>query len=450
MVSVNTLCKSVLNVKNTVIENCKLYSDVDGVKHIRIKARPNKWHENDCPFCHKSCPVYDQHSSKPTTWRGLDWGGVLVEVEYQTHRIICPEHGVYVAEVPWAYPGSRFTKDFDLTVAWFASYLPRSTTSYFMRVDWETVGRCVNRALHDLEPERSRRLNGLVNIGIDETSYKKGHKYITVIVNHDTNTVVWAAEGHGKSVLEKFYKQLTPEQLSSIKVVTGDGAKWITECVNEYTPECARCVDAFHVVEWAMTALDNIRKDIWHDAYSEYKQVKKENPRSKGRPKKDDPELAIVKATKAKADEIKGSAYALGKAPEHLTEKQQLRVNLIASQNPRLYRAYLLKEQLRLLLKLTDVDEAEAELKRWLWKASHSRIPAFKELYQKIKCHKTHILNTIRYGMSNARIEATNNKIKLIIRKAYGFRDIQNMLDMVYLVCSDIRIPLSNRKLNAA
>ena len=143
---------------------------------------------------------------------------------------------------------------------------------------WETVGRCVNRALHDLEPERSRRLDSLVNIGIDETSYKKGHKYITVIVNHDTNTVVWASEGHGKSVLEKFYKQLTPEQLSSIKVVTGDGAKWITECVNEYTPDCAHCVDSFHVIEWAMTALDEVRKDIWHDAYSEYKQVKKDNP----------------------------------------------------------------------------------------------------------------------------------------------------------------------------
>ena len=185
-------------------------------------------------------------------------------------------------------------------------------------MDWETVDRCVNRALHDLEPERSRRLDGLVNIGIDETSYKKGHKYITVIVNHDTNTVVWASEDHGKSVLEKFYKQLTPEQLSSIRVVTGDGAKWITECVNEYTPAvpvvlippgCARCVDPFHVVEWAMTAPDEVRKDIWHDAYSEYKQVKKDNPRGKGRPKKDDPELAIVKA--AKADEIKGSAYMI-------------------------------------------------------------------------------------------------------------------------------------------
>ena len=244
---------------------------------------------------------------------GGDWTGVVFWSKLNTRRIVSSalNMGLYVAEVPWAYPGSRFTKDFDLTVAWFASYLPRSTTSYFMRVDWETVGRCVNRALHDLEPEHSRRLDSLVNIGIDETSYKKGHKYITVIVNHDTNTVVWASEDHGKSVLEKFYKQLTPEQLSSIKVVTGDGAKWITECVNEYTPDCAHCVDSFHVIEWAMTALDEVRKDIWHDAYSEYKQVKKDNPCSKGRPKKDDPELAIVKAAKAKADEIKGSAYMI-------------------------------------------------------------------------------------------------------------------------------------------
>ena len=71
-----------------LIENFNLYSDEDGVKHIRIKARPNKWHENDYPFCHKSCPAYDKHSSRPTTWRGLDWGGILVEVEYQTHRIL--------------------------------------------------------------------------------------------------------------------------------------------------------------------------------------------------------------------------------------------------------------------------------------------------------------------------------------------------------------------------
>lgn len=446
MVSTNTICKKILNVKSTVVTDCDFYTDISGVNHIHIKVRPDKRHEDDCPICHKRCKRYDCQSKNPRTWRGLDWGGTLVEVEYHTHRIECPEHGVLVADVPWAYPGSHFTKEFDLMVGWLATYLPRSTVSEYMRIDWETVGRCIHRTLKDLEPDRSKRLDGLVNIGIDETSYKKGHKYITVIVNHDTNTVVWAAQGHGKSVLERFYRQLTPQQLSTIKVVTGDGAKWITDCVNEFTPDCERCVDPFHVVEWAMDALDEVRREAWREAYNEAAKMAKAHPRKKGRPKADDAESAMRNAAKAKADEIKNSAYALGKAPEHLTENQKAKVAMIAETNNRLYRAYQMKEKLRLLLKIKDVGEAAEALKSWLWWASHSRIDAFKTLYQKIKRHKGHILNTIRLGMSNARIEATNNKIKLIIRKAYGFRNIENMLDMVYLVCSDLKIPLPNRK----
>ena len=450
MASANTLCRKLLSVKSAVVTGHDFYQDSDGVNHLRIHARPDRRHENDCPFCHKRCKLYDIQTRSPRTWRALDWGGTLVEIQYRTHRILCPKHGVLVADVPWAYPGSGFTKDFDLTVGWLAVYLPRSTVSEYMRIDWETVGRCVHRTLNVIEPERSRRLDHLVNIGIDETSYRKGHKYITVVVNHDTNTVVWASQGHGKKVLEQFYRQLTPEQLSSIKVVTGDGARWITDCVNEFTPSCERCVDPFHVVEWAMEALDEVRREVWREAHAEAVQAAKAHPRGKGRPKADDRDAKIVAAAKAKAEAIKNSAFALGKAPEHLTENQQTRIAMIAENNSRLYRAYRMKETLRLLLRIKDVKEEEAELGRWLWWASHSRIPAFKELYKKIKRHKGHILNTIRLGMSNARIEATNNKIKLIIRKAYGFRNIQNMLDMVYLVCSDLRVPLPNRRLKAA
>ena len=446
MASANTLCKNLLNVNNAVVTGHNFYTDKDGVNHITIHARPNKWHEDDCPICGRRCPRYDKQSDTPRKWRALDWGSTLVEIEATTHRIECPEHGVLVADVPWAYPDSGFTKDFDLTVGWLAVYLPRSAVAEYMRIDWATVGRCVSRTLHVIEPDRRVRLDGLVNIGIDETSYRKGHKYITVIVNHDTNSVVWAAKGHGKAVLESFYRQLTPEQLSSIKVVTGDGAKWITDCVNEFTPECERCVDQFHVVQWAMEALDEVRTEAWREAQAEAKAVAKANPRGAGRPRKDDPVAKQRKDTKAKASEIKGSSYALGKAPENLTDKQQLQVEMIAKTNNRLYRAYLMKEQLRLLLKLRDSEEAETALKNWMWWASHSRIPAFTELCRKIRRHKEHILNTIRLGMSNARIEATNNKIKLIIRKAYGFRNIQNMLDMVYLVCSDLKLQLPNRK----
>ena len=387
MASANTLFKKILNVKDIVVKTQDFYTDKDGVKHLRIYARPTARKNNCCPFCGKKSPRYDLSNNARKVWRGLDWGGIIVEIECPTHRVKCEEHGVVTADVPWAYPGSSFTKEFDLTVAWLATYLPRSAVSNYMRIDWATVGRCISRTLNDIEPERSRRLNGLVNIGIDETSYKKGHKYITVVVNHDTNTVVWIGE---------------------------------------------------------------VRREVWREAYTEAQELSKANPRGKGRPRADDPIMPIIKAAQAKADEIKNSSYALGKAPENLTEKQQLRIELIAATNNKLYRAYKLKEKLRLLLKIKDLEEAETELRSWLWWASHCRIPAFVELNKKIRRHKEHILNTIRLGLSNARIEATNNKIKLIVRKAYGFRNMQNMMDMIYLVCSDLVIPLPNRKSNSA
>ena len=193
-------------------------------------------------------------------------------------------------------------------------------------------------------------------------------------------------------------------------------------------------------------SLDEVRRDRWRAAYEKAKRLVAENPQKRGRPKTDDETAAKVQEAKVKASEIKNSSYTLGKAPEHLTENQRIRLDMIQANDPQLYRAYCLKESSRLLLKSTDVEQAEADLKHWLWWASHSRIPAFRDLYEKIKRHKEHILNTIRLGLSNARIEATNNKIKLIIRKAYGFRNIQNMMDMVYLVCSKIQVPLPNRK----
>ena len=417
MASANTLCKKLLNVKNIVVESHDFYSDKDGVVHLRIKARPSAWHRDDCTFCGRRCPGYDRPVKNRKVWRGLDFGGILVEIEADTHRIHCPEHGVVTAAVPWAYPGSSFTRDFDLTVTWLAEYLSRSAVANCMRIDWQTVGSYISRSLHDPEPERAKRLDGLVNIGIDETSYRKGHKYITVVVNHNTNTVVW--------------------------VGNGDGARWITECVNKFTPDCERCVDPFHVIEWAMEALDAVRKERWHAAHEKAMKLVNDHPQKRGKPRADDRNAAMVHDARKAASEIKGAVYSLGKVPEHLTENQKIRLNIIQANDPQLFRAYRLKESLRLLLKSTDVDQAEEDLKHWLFWASHSRIPAFKELCKKIRRHKGHILNTIRLGLSNARIEATNNKIKLIIRKAYGFRNIQNMMDMV---CSNIRVPLPNRK----
>ena len=115
-----------------------------------------------------------------------------------------------------------------------------------MRIEWHTVGNLCERVYKELEKAAPERFNGLVNIGIDETSYKKGHKYMTVVIDHDTASVVWCGIGYGKEVLSSFFEQLTPEQRASIQCVSADGARWIASCIDEYCPNAERCVDPFH------------------------------------------------------------------------------------------------------------------------------------------------------------------------------------------------------------
>ena len=410
MISATTLCKELLNVNGLVVDDADFFTNKYGELCVLIKVHLRKGLQWRCPVCGKRYTrIYDAPYENKR-WRALDFGGILVYIEAYLPRICCKEHGVKTADVPWAFPNSSFTKDFDYTVTWMGKYLSRSAISKYMRIDWRTVGRCIARVHEDLEPDVNVRLDGAVKIGIDETSYRKGHSYITVVVNHETNTVIWAAKDHGKSVLQ---------------------------------PNAERCVDPFHVVEWATEALDKVRVAAWRRAQEAAKAVAVS--RGKGRPRKDDTEAQIAAAAKKKADQIKKSMYSLGKAPEHLTSNQAVRLEMIAKSDNQLYRAYLLKEKLRLIFQIDDVDEAEQELIAWVKWARHCRIPEFVELQRKIMRQKDHILNTIRLDVSNARIEATNNKIKLLIRQAYGFRDVDNMIHMVMLYCSDLKIPLPNR-----
>ena len=288
-----------------------------------------------------------------------------------------------------------------------------------------------------------------VRIGIDETSYRKGHSYITIVVNHDTNTVVWAHKGHGKEVLDLFFSELSPEQRESILVVTGDGARWITDSVKKYCPNADRCVDPFHVVEWANDALDSVRLDSWRRARIALLDLqRKAREAKKSKADGQDGLRAEIKDAKKKVEELKNSKYALGKNEQNLTERQRERLSMIQSEDGPLARGHRLKERLKTVFALKDPDLAEEHLDRWIRSAQHCRIAAFVELQRKIRRHREHILNTIRFGLSNARIEATNNKIKLLLRIAYGFRNIDTMISLVMLFCSSIEIPWPGRKRN--
>ncbi len=217
-----------------------------------------------CGICRRKAKRYDKGCGK-WQWRCLDIGYWKTSVVADEPRVICKEHGVVAAVVPWARHNSRFTKSFEETAAWLTVHSAKSAVAAFMRVEWHTVGGICRRVYEELERKGTSRFDGLVNIGIDETSYKKGHKYMTVVINHDTASVVWCGVRYGKEVLSRFFRLLTPQQRESIRCVSADGTRWIASCVAEYCPHATRCIDLFHVVSWATDALDQVRREAWTD-----------------------------------------------------------------------------------------------------------------------------------------------------------------------------------------
>ena len=428
--SIKKLLKKLLNVK--CIKIISLAFD-ESIQSLLIHVEPTKGQKRRCPICGKKCSGYDS-TTESRRWRHLDFGSCGVYITADVHRIYCPDHGVHTEMVPWAYHHSCFTKEFEQQVSFLALRLNRKEVSSIMRIAWNTVGPILSRTKSRIEPDSSIRFKNLRRIGIDETSYKKGHKYVTVVTDHDTNQVIWIGQGTGKAVLEEFFKKLTIEQRNKIELVSADGARWIKACIEEYCPNSERCIDAYHVVSWAVEAMDKLRKEIWHEALETDRSKSK---RTVGRPKKGE-------EIKKKAPSIKSAKYPLGKNPENLTDKQKDKLDEIREDYPKLFKGYQLKEGIRLIFQ-SDADHVEIQLDKWLSWACRCRIPSFVELSKKIRRHKEAILATVKYGLSNARIESMNNKIKVLIRKAYGFRNIENLKDMIMLVCSnlykEIRMP---------
>ena len=418
---------------------CFVLKDVNidaEMNEIIIAVRPTKKEQCRCGICHRKAAGYDSGRGK-RRWRCGDIGSTKVYVEAEAPRVRCKEHGVVVAAVPWARHGSRFCKGFEETIAWLTVHASQSVVAEYMRVEWHSVGSICRRVYEELESRNPSRFDGLCRIGIDETSYKKGHKYMTVVRGHDTASVIWCGIGHGKEVLSRFFELLTPEQRASIRLVSADGARWIASCVEEYCPNAERCIDPFHVVSWATEALDQVRRESWSEAHRQAKNAPK---RKSGRPAKGE----NVNPEKQQAKALKNSRYALLKNPENLSDAQQTQLHFLTKANPKLYRAYLLKENLRLALKAGSA-EIVAALEKWMSWAQRCRIPAFRELRKKIKRHFAAIIATAKHALSNARGEAINNKIKLVIRKAFGFRNLDNLLAMVMLSCSDVRPCLPGR-----
>jgi len=414
------LFRGLLGLEHTAIENVTADPDGSVVFHVRPMARQR----GRCGRCRRRCPGYDAGTAR-RRWRTLDHGVAMAFLEADAPRVRCPEHGVVVAHVPWAAHRAGHTTSFDQQVAWLAVRTSKSAAMELMRIAWRTVRAIVDRVWARIDAAQGgptgTRLEGLRRIGIDEISYRRGQLFLTVVLDHDTGHLVWAEPGRDRATLYRFFDDLGPERSAQITHVSADSATWISQVVTDRCPAAVQCADPFHIVKWANQALGTVRTDAWRQARAAGATHK--NGRERGRQRRD---------STGAARQLRDARHALWKNPENLTDRQHQRLAWVAATHPRLWEAYRLKEGLRLLFTMHG-EEAIAAFHDWQAWAMASGVEEFAHLARRIAVIANRVEATLIHGLSNARVEALNTRIRLLTRIAYGFHSPRPLIALAML-----------------
>jgi len=363
-----------------------------------------------CSRCGQTGRQLEIHERRLKRWRHLDLGGMRCLIECELRHLRCRDCGVHLEAVPWARPGSAYTRDFEDLVAFLAQQMAKTPIARLLRIGWDSVGRIVERVVADELDDR--RLAGLVAIGVDEISYRKGQRYLTCVADHLRGAIIWAKPGRDAHTLQAFFDELG-ERRHSIRAVSLDMSAGYQNAVRDCLPEAEIVFDPFHVCQLAGRAVDQVRRAEWRE------QGKSQTTAGRW---------------------VKGVRWSLLKAPEKQSAHQLAVLAAVQHANKRLYRAFLLKEELRLLYHLPDPALAAAHLKAWLAWASRSKLRPFVTLARTIREHQDGILAAIRLGLSNARLEGLNSKVRLISHRSYGFHGPDPLIALIYLCAGGITI----------
>jgi transposase len=404
-----------------------------------------------CPRCEFSTAARKDTRPVDSVWRHLDLGVWRLEIHCRRRRLRCPRHGVLAEGVPFARHRSGFTRDFECLVAWLAARVDKSAICRLLRIDWDTVGRIIARECADeLDPDR---LTALFDIGIDEVSWKRQHNYLTLVADHRAGKIVWGCDGAGEKAADRFFADLDPgspravpppptgvpvdaslsarahhaaadpkppvaERAGQLAAISLDMGPGYAASADWHAPQAVICIDPYHVVQLANKALDEIRRAYWNELRQSGDQ----------------------EATKR----FKDARWSLLKIPEKLTDKQAATLQRLKAAGGELWRGYTLKEATRgIFAPGLTVADVEILIDRLLSRLARSRLEPFVRLGKTIRKHRDGILAAIRLGINQGRTEALNNKVRLIIRRAYGFHTAQAALALVMLTCGPItpRLP---------
>ena len=399
-----TLLKKLLGIQHLLVTGSALE---DGA--LVIEVRPS-WRAPRCSGCKKRRGRYD--TLPPRRWRHLDFGGVRVYIRYGLRRVSCCVCGVVAEAVPWCdNTTARFTTPFEEAVGFLVQRCDQTSVQEMFRIAWVTVGQIVERVMQRHRPDDP--LDGLMAIGIDELSYRKGHQYVTTVTDQLSGRIVWAAEGKNAATLTSFFAELGAARRAAIAVVTMDMSAAYITVVTQQVPHAQIVFDRFHVQQLVNEALDETRREEWR-------------------------RLRTVDEQHAK--KVKGLRWSLLKNPWNLTPTQSQRLSTLQQDNGRLYRAYLLKETFAGILDRHQPNVVTDRLNEWLSWASRSRLPEFVKVTRTIRGHLSDIVAYIRWGVTNGIVEGLHNKVRVITRRAYGFHSASALIGMIMLCCTNIRL----------
>jgi transposase len=371
---------------------------------VEVKSRSRRAR---CGECNRKCRRQHGAREKVRSWRHLGMFGVRVMLRGDVRRVICARCGVRTTSVPWSRTGSLFTREFEDEVAWFLQHTDQTSTATYFGISWVTAGKIAQRVV--AEKLDGSLLENLHFIGVDEISYGRPKKFLTVVVDHERGRVVWAAEGKSSETLGQFFQLLGAERSSRIEVVTMDMSAAYIKSVTEQIPQAEIVFDRFHVVRLLLDAIDEVRREQQRELEgSDERKI------------------------------LKKSRFPLLKNPWNLTRKEKQKLAAIQLNNRSLYRAYLLKESFQSVYDARSVEDADQRFVEWYAWARRSQLRPFVSLAETLRNYWPGIRRFIELRITNGPVEGYNSKIRMISHRAFGFHSANALIAMIMLLCSGI------------
>jgi transposase len=332
----------------------------------------------------------------PRRFRLVPIGSKVIYLDLDVQRVACRRCDV-IRQVDLGFADSRFsyTRGFERYVLELSKHMTILDVARHLHVSWDVVKDIQKRYL---KKKFSRPvLKDLQYLAIDEIAVKKGHKYVTVVLDLESGAVVFVGDGKGADALKPFWKRLRHSP-AKVEAVAIDMSPAYMSAVLEHLPGAAIVFDHFHVVKLFNDKLSDLRRDLYREAKDELQK-----------------------------DVLKGTRWLLLKNPGNLDEKkgEKERLEEALRMNQPLYTAYYLKEDLREVWTQPDKKQAEKVLDEWVRKASSSGISILKTMAKTLSAYRSGILAYYDHPISTGPLEGTNNKIKTMKRQAYGFRDME-------------------------